>query len=198
MTTAGHAIVVKRSLPVVKGSAMDLAYYSNLLSVGVMAPAVLVAESGHVAEMFNIGGQGLRTFVVGGLITGFFGFLICIAGFISIKVTSPITHMISAAVRGVIQTILGVWLFGDIVTKGRISSIAIVLMGSIFYTWFKDQEMKAAESSRGGSIPMQPTSINVEDEEADALVAADELIRDSELEENRRREADRELSTSKD
>jgi len=27
---------------------------------------------------------------------GVFGFLICIAGFLSIKVTSPISHMISA------------------------------------------------------------------------------------------------------
>ena len=69
MTTAGHAIVVKRSLPVVKGSAMDLAYYSNLLSSGVMIPAVVIAESGAVVEMFMIGGQGLRTFVVGGLVT---------------------------------------------------------------------------------------------------------------------------------
>lgn len=48
---------------------------------------------------------------------GVFGFLICIAGFVSIKVTSPVTHMISAAVRGVIQTFLGYELFGDVITK---------------------------------------------------------------------------------
>jgi len=47
---------------------------------------------------------------------GIFGFLICIAGFISIQVTSPTTHMISSAVRGVIQTYLGVALFGDVLT----------------------------------------------------------------------------------
>lgn len=135
VTTAGHAIVVKRSLPVVKGSAMDLAYYSNFLSSFVMLPAVVVAESGAVMEMIAIGGTPLRTFIVGGFVTGVFGFLICIAGasqpvslawgliaeastgFVSIKITSPITHMISAAVRGVIQTVLGVWLFSDIVTR---------------------------------------------------------------------------------
>lgn len=67
---------------------------------------------------------------------GVFGFLICLAGFVSIKVTSPISHMVSAgeflsfrerdkvadrffrrkAVRGVLQTFLGVYLFGDIVS----------------------------------------------------------------------------------
>jgi GDP-fucose transporter C1 len=133
VTTAGHAIVVKRSLPMVNGSAMDLAYYSNFLSAFVMAPAALLAETGLVLEMFANGGPQLRTFWIGGLVTarsfffpfaasdtraqGIFGFLICIAGFVSIKVTSPVTHMISAAVRGVIQTVLGVWLFADVVTR---------------------------------------------------------------------------------
>lgn len=34
----------------------------------------------------------------------------------SIKVTSPVSHMVSSAARGVIQTIVGVRLFGDIIT----------------------------------------------------------------------------------
>lgn len=46
-----------------------------------------------------------------------FGFLIGIAGFLSIKVTSPVSHMISAAVRGVLQTFLGIWIFGDVVSS---------------------------------------------------------------------------------
>jgi GDP-fucose transporter C1 len=45
------------------------------------------------------------------------GFLICIAGVLSIKVTSPITHMFSSAVRSVLQTALGVYLFGDILNR---------------------------------------------------------------------------------
>jgi GDP-fucose transporter C1 len=69
VTTAGHAIVVKRSLPIVKGSAMDLAYYSNFLSSFVMLPAVLVAESGAVMDMVAQGGTGFRTFLVGGFVT---------------------------------------------------------------------------------------------------------------------------------
>ena len=48
---------------------------------------------------------------------GVTGFLICVAGVLSIKVTSPITHMFSAAVRSVLQTALGVYLFGDILNR---------------------------------------------------------------------------------
>jgi GDP-fucose transporter C1 len=46
---------------------------------------------------------------------GVVGFLICVAGVLSIKVTSPVTHMFSAAVRSVLQTILGIRIFGDVI-----------------------------------------------------------------------------------
>lgn len=77
-TTAAHAIVVKRALPVVNGSAMDLAYYSNFLSAFIMGPAALLVEAGTVVQMFQQGGEQFRTFWAGALVTGVFGFLICI------------------------------------------------------------------------------------------------------------------------
>lgn len=43
-----------------------------------------------------------NVFLWGTLVTGFFGFLLCIAGLLSIKVTSPITHMFSS-VSGTIR-----------------------------------------------------------------------------------------------
>lgn len=141
VTTAVHAIVVKRSLPIVDGQTLDLVYYSNLLSAGVIAPFVLLSgEAWVVADMvMGVGDNtaALRTFLFGAAITGVFGFLICIAGFLSIKVTSPISHMVSAAVRGVLQTFLGIWLFGDIVGAGRGFGIVFILGGSIFYVWTK-------------------------------------------------------------
>jgi solute carrier family 35 (GDP-fucose transporter), member C1 len=84
-----------------------------------------------------------------------------IASLLSIKVTSPITHMVSSAVRGVAGSLLAIWLFHDIVTRyfsrvkiicspyrklysptfsGRAVSIAVILSGSIYYTWVKHQE----------------------------------------------------------
>lgn len=114
VTTAVHAIVVKRSLPIVDGQTLDLVYYSNLLSAGVIAPFVLLSgEAWVVADMvMGVGDNtgALKTFLTGAAITvgparavgladasqGVFGFLICIAGFLSIKVTSPISHMVSA------------------------------------------------------------------------------------------------------
>lgn len=156
LTTSVHAIVVKKSLNVVQGSTMDLVYYNNLLSAFLLSPLVLLSgESTTVLEMIATGGRPLQTFITGATITGVFGFLICIAGFLSIKVTSPVTHMISSAVRGVIQTFLGKWVFGDIITTGRGAGIAFILLGSTLYTYIKDREQRQKEqiASHGRESP---------------------------------------------
>lgn len=93
---------------------------------------------------------------------GVLGFAMSIASLLSIKVTSPITHMVSSAVRGVAASLLGVWLFHDIITtyvlllrcialltlafSGRATSIAVILGGSILYTWVKHNEQQQQES----------------------------------------------------
>lgn len=112
--------------------------------------------------------------------------MMSIASLLSIKVTSPITHMVSSAVRGVAASLLGMWLFHDVITtfvisiliycrlivecyfeidSGRASSIATILFGSILYTWVKHQESqpnKTTASSRRGSYER----VKMEDVEA--------------------------------
>lgn len=175
LTTSVHAIVVKRSLSVVQGSTMDLVYYNNLLSALLLGPLVVLSgEGGTVSEMAVVRGSALRTFLAGAAVTGVFGFLICIAGFLSIKVTSPVTHMVSSAVRGVIQTFLGMWCFGDVITawvhllqladkadmhacSGRGFGILFILLGSTVYTYVKDRESRAREAiASHGRPPTQP------------------------------------------
>ncbi|RHZ69016.1 hypothetical protein Glove_291g41 [Diversispora epigaea] len=144
ISTALHAIVIKKSLEVVKGNTMELVYYNNLLSIFAFTPLIfLFNEQMEVSDLLiSKSNPSFRTFVIGIFITGFFGFLINIAGFLQIKVTSPVTHMISSAFRGVIQTVFGALIFGDILTIGRVEGIALILAGSCFYTWIKDRESK--------------------------------------------------------
>ncbi|CAG8728398.1 10684_t:CDS:2 [Dentiscutata erythropus] len=149
VSTALHAIVIKKSLDVVKGNTMELVYYNNLLSAIAFTPVILLAgEHDDIFMLFSDpdptseSKSSARTFFIGIFVTGFFGFLINIAGFLQIKVTSPVTHMISSAFRGVVQTILGALLFQEILTSGRVGGIFIILLGSCLYTWFKDQENK--------------------------------------------------------
>ncbi|KAF8153028.1 hypothetical protein B0H34DRAFT_800288 [Crassisporium funariophilum] len=171
--TAVHSVVIKQSLTVVNGSALALSWYTNVLSAIVLAPLlVLAGEGGDVIELFFGIDELLirpghlspfKTFIVGSIITGVLGFLMSIASLLSIKVTSPITHMVSSAVRGVAASLLGMWVFHDIITTGRASSIAIILLGSILYTWVKHRESQPARpTSRRGSYDR----VKMEDMEA--------------------------------
>lgn len=96
-----------------------------------------------------------------------------IASLLSIKVTSPITHMVSSAVRGVAASLLGMWLFHDIITmfvpevpdlfnlvytdlhRGRATSIAVILLGSIYYTWVKHQESQNTNTQKYERLAME-------------------------------------------
>jgi len=152
--TAIHSVVIKKSLDVVKGSAMNLSWYTNLFSAMGMIPLIILAgEVPEIMELFfgqtevvSVDGElsELQRFIWGSFITGAIGFMMSLASLLSIKVTSPITHMVSSAVRGVAASLLGMWLFKEIISGGRASSIATILLGSIYYTWVKHDESQQA------------------------------------------------------
>ena len=103
VTTSLHAIVIKKSLPAVNHSSIDLVYYNNVLSLMATTPIVFLSgESAKIAYDFDQEGlASFYPFLVAAFVTGIFGFLVNLAGFMQISKTSPTTHMISGAVRGV-------------------------------------------------------------------------------------------------
>lgn len=172
--TATHSVVIKQSLNVVNGSALLLSWYTNLLSAIVLVPIIILAGEGPAVTKLLSNADALvlqpgeishlRTFIWGSAITGALGFMMSIASLLSIKVTSPITHMISSAVRGVAASLLGMWLFKDVITTGRASSIAVILLGSIYYTWVKHVESQQSQGSSNGSAGYE--RVKMEDVEA--------------------------------
>ena len=96
-----HSVLIKSSLPHCSGSTIKLAYWTNLGSAILLAPFMLLkGEPFRVMQLLAEGSEGQEwnshVFVWGSITTGIFGFLLCIAGLLSIKVTSPITHMFSS------------------------------------------------------------------------------------------------------
>jgi len=157
LMSAIHAAVMKRGFEVVEDSALSMSWYSNLLSSLLVLPfVIMVGEGPAVFDILSGRAEGLTTFLIGSLVTGGVGFLLSIAGALSIKVTSPVTHMISSAVRGVAASVLGVTLFGDILTLGRVWAIILILGGSIFYTWVKHVESLTPPSTAPyEQVPME-------------------------------------------
>lgn len=180
LTTATHAVIIKRSLSLVNGDAIQLAWYSNVLSSLALIPVLfLVGEAPEIltlltSPLYLPSGELslLSRFLWGSLVTGIVGWMLSIAGVLSIKITSPITHMISSAVRGILQSAMGVWVFGDIITTGRGASIAIILGGSTWYTWAKNDEFMQQRrfDQEGNKLEMQ--------EQREALFDAERLSTD--------------------
>ncbi|KAH9982831.1 hypothetical protein BGW80DRAFT_1265193 [Lactifluus volemus] len=145
---AVHSVLVKSSLTYCNNSTIQLAYWTNAGSALLLSPFVLLlGEPAKLLELVSSSESNMNAFFWGTLVTGFFGFLLCVAGLLSIKVTSPVTHMFSSAARSVIQTLLGVWLFHDVLTINRVTSLLTILGGTMYYTWVKTTE-QAQQSAR--------------------------------------------------
>lgn len=177
---AVHAVLIKSSLPYCNDSTIQLAWWTNAGSAIMLFPFVIF--NGELLELWSkFSGNtndnfSAPIFLWGSLITGSFGFLLCIASLLSIKVTSPITHMFSSAARSVIQTLVGVWIFKDILTVERVVSILLILTGTLYYTWIKSTESPPKSQLR---------PIDVESNESDRqlLFNADKETGFEELEE---------------
>lgn len=135
LLTAIHAVLIKPAHEIVgDNSVIKLAYWGNLTITVALIPFVVF--NGELDSLLQSNDRDWSVFIVGSAVTGIFGFLLSVAGLLSIKVTSPVTHMFSSvrecfayeyyirplkqstqAARSVIQTMLGVFIFGDIITQ---------------------------------------------------------------------------------
>jgi len=148
-----HAVWIKSSLPALDNSAIALAWWSNFIGIFILAPIALLNGEVPVliSLLYDFSSDASRTFLIGSLVTGVVGFFLCISSLISIKVTSPITHMFSSAARSVIQTLIGVSIFGDLLTVNRALSILVILIGTMFYTWVKSVEAATQAKPNAGA-----------------------------------------------
>ena len=93
-------------------------------------------------------------------LTGLASFLLTLATFLQISVTSPTTHMIVTAARGVAQSALAVLIFHESVTAGRAWSIVFILGGSTLYGWSKDRVRSGKDTSGGyTAVPLQDRDV---------------------------------------
>jgi len=93
--TAIHAVLVKSAHEIVgDNSVIKLTYWSNLLSALLLVPCIFA--NGELSPLLFSKDRDWTVFITGSAVTGVCGFLLCMAGLLSIKVTSPITHMFSS------------------------------------------------------------------------------------------------------
>ncbi|KAI9184289.1 hypothetical protein H9P43_003342 [Blastocladiella emersonii ATCC 22665] len=144
---AVHAVAIKRVQARVART-LDLAYLSNAVSAVLLVP--VIACTGELGALAGASAETVwRPLAHGILVTGVLGFLINVAGLLQIKVTSPLSHMVSSAARGVLQTGAAALVLREVVGPARMAGIALISAGSMGYVWAKSRE---AAAGRGAGV----------------------------------------------
>ncbi|CAG8809191.1 25045_t:CDS:2, partial [Cetraspora pellucida] len=104
-----YGIYVKKTLGAVDNNQWRLLHYNTTLSIFFLFPLVLFA--GELKEIVNVHFLNDVGFWILMTITGITGFIINIAIFLQIKVTTPLTNTISGTAKSCFQTALAAFYF---------------------------------------------------------------------------------------
>jgi GDP-fucose transporter C1 len=132
---------------------LQLAWQTSLLSLGLYIPILIISgEYTTFRELSSFDPDTPRAQLVPlyafyhkALLSGLISTLLSVATFLQIDVTSPTTHMIVSAARGVAQSVLAVAILGEVATGGRALGMAFVLGGSASYGWAREKEARERE-----------------------------------------------------
>ncbi|KAF9352053.1 hypothetical protein BGX34_000214 [Mortierella sp. NVP85] len=165
VATALHAVAVRKSLPAVSNSSIDLVYYNNVLSLILMTPILLLSDEYSIMlDKYDFAGKKpFHGFIGAAVITGVLGFVVNFAGFLQISKASPASNMIAGVIRGVLQTLVGQMAFFDIINTGRLWGIALTLGAGALYTLTKDN-IGTEPIPKPNYIPMTHQDVESDDE----------------------------------
>ena len=135
-----YGIYVKKKLAVVANNEWRLLNYNTAMSFVLIIPVIFLAGEGGVMKEGVI--RSLR-FWADMTFTGVFSFLICVAIFIQVKFTSPLTNNISGTAKACCQTVLAIVVWHSRVSFEGVLGIILVLGGSGWYSFIRYQEMMA-------------------------------------------------------
>lgn len=144
LSTALHAVIIKQAFgKIEEKSPFDMIYYNNVLSALILIP-LLGFEARSIITVIKIHDETLKTLLIGIVVAGTMGLLVNFASFLQIKVTSPLTHTVASAARGVLQSIACYFILGENINLQRGFGIGVTLSGTILYSLTKTYEKNIA------------------------------------------------------
>ncbi|GAO51068.1 hypothetical protein SAICODRAFT_79853 [Saitoella complicata NRRL Y-17804] len=152
LTTAVETIVVKIFLGKREGETgvFSMIFMTNIMAFVTLLPIfVFTGEYASLVSLSLTSPLALRSFLHGSLITGLSSFLLTVATFTQISVTSPTTHMIVTAARGVAQSLLAIVVLNEPNVGSRYLGMAAILGGSGLYAWGKTKKAVIGGGGRG-------------------------------------------------
>ena len=152
-----NGIYQKKLMDVVQKDVWRLAAYNNINACLLFPPLIVLSGELSIIAQHSAAFFSAR-FWFAMVLGGVFGFLIGIVTTMQIKVTSPLTHNISGTAKACVQTALAFWIWQNPTTVENLLGIALVLLGSMAYTYVRNREMAAAgaPAARAHDAPGAP------------------------------------------
>ena len=127
---AYHSVVIKKSVDKTF-SDIEMVYYSNLFFVIFGFPLALF-EDGNLSNILS-DGDLTRMFFLSSFVIGSISIVFNFAVIMQVKFTSPLTHMVSSAFRGVVQNLVCVAVLKESFTGAKLIGTVLVLCGTLLY-----------------------------------------------------------------
>jgi len=134
-----NAIFVKQSLAVVDDNQWVLMFYNNV-NAAIILPLIIYATEVE-ALVDAADAMASSSFFTMLLIVGSFGFLINIASFLQIKVTSPLTHNVSGTFKACVQTVIAALIFQNPTTPFFWLGFFLSMLGTSIYSYARFTEL---------------------------------------------------------
>lgn len=134
-------------------STYDILYVTNLATTVATIPMIYLGSEYQdhliVTSMSHLETRNFNSFLFKAAVCGVLTFVSAVLALVQLDITSPTTHQITTSARGVLQSVLSVWFLNEVMKMPQILSIAVILVGTVGYTYIKELERRQAESVKG-------------------------------------------------
>jgi GDP-mannose transporter len=137
LTTAGYILSLKFATKNVKLSKFGMVFYNNVLCVMFLLPAAIFR--GELTLFLRTESLHTPAYFMQNMFAGFVGFFLNFASLNCVAATGPTTYAIVGSLNKIPVTILGYWLFLDVISTQTWFFIGVSMCGGFLYSYAKIQ-----------------------------------------------------------
>eukprot|EP01097_Dermamoeba_algensis_P008220 TRINITY_DN5398_c0_g1_i1.p1 TRINITY_DN5398_c0_g1~~TRINITY_DN5398_c0_g1_i1.p1 ORF type:complete len:319 (-),score=34.86 TRINITY_DN5398_c0_g1_i1:436-1392(-) len=146
VVTAAYLVYIPKKSAETRLDSMGLIYYNNILSLPIVALIFYVYEYEGIQEYPYFKEVGFWAFFITSVVQAFLlNYLI----FLCSTLNSPLTTSVTGGVKNIVQTVLGLIIFGDVdVSLFLLIGLLISTIASIWYTYLKYIQVVHAQKKK--------------------------------------------------
>lgn len=164
--TAGNLVSIKKVSTMLSLDALAMFYYVSIISLPLVLLLVIITGELERAinELFSRADLQTPSFAFALSLSAASAFLINFFTNLCTQLTSPLTTAITGQVKNVLQTTLGIFAFGYIVTPLNLAGLGIALIGSLWFARLKYEDARMNRKiagDQGGRLAEKADTVSI-------------------------------------